>query len=409
MDLLPYRKTSRETSIRTRFKSLTSIEQTKLRFLKKCALINFARYKREIHPQKRALLKKRILVCLAMSIGIKADTYEEIEAPVRAGISLESMTDMFSKEFLRFRKEDLRRLFNLLNFPEKVVLDNRSTMTGEEVFMRGLYELTTGAKKTMVAETFGRHPSDQCRAFNYFIKHIYDGFHHLVINNLSWWERNGLLERSAIAIEEKLGGHFQHRYVGFIDCNCLRTDRPGGGPLGDGPGSLRWSNDVQRSFYNGWKSIHGLKHQTVDNALGFVMDVYGPVPLRGNDMSLFRDSRINERMENLGEWCIFGDSAYRHHSRTHSYGVDGDFNGKMKSVRISIEWNYGTTASLFTFIGMKRKFKVYETAGVARIYIVATLLKNFHACLYGNQTMNYFNVVLQEDFLECYISSRNIV
>ena len=67
-------------------------------FLKKCALINFARCKREIHPQKRALLKKRILVCLAMSIGIKADTYEVIEPPVRAeGISLESMTDMFSK------------------------------------------------------------------------------------------------------------------------------------------------------------------------------------------------------------------------------------------------------------------------------------------------------------------------
>jgi len=41
-------------------------------------------------------------------------------------------------------------------------------------------------KKTM-AEKFGRHPSDQCWAFNYFIKHIYDGFHHLVINNLSWW------------------------------------------------------------------------------------------------------------------------------------------------------------------------------------------------------------------------------
>jgi len=79
--------------------------------------------------------------------------------------------------------------------------------------------------KTMVSETFGRHPSDQCRAFNYFIKHFYDGFHHLVINNLQEWERNGLLERSAIAIEEKLGGHFQNRYVGFIDCNCLLTDR----------------------------------------------------------------------------------------------------------------------------------------------------------------------------------------
>ena len=101
MDNLPYRKTSRETGIRTRFKSVTSIEQTKLRFLNKCVLINFSRYKREKDPQNRALLKKRILVCLAMSIGIKADTYEVIEPPVRAGISLESMTDMFSKEFLR--------------------------------------------------------------------------------------------------------------------------------------------------------------------------------------------------------------------------------------------------------------------------------------------------------------------
>jgi hypothetical protein len=144
-----------------------------------------------------------------------------------------------------------------------------------------------------------------------FVKlHIYDGFHHLVINNLSWWERNGLLERSAIAIEEKLGGHFQHRYVGFIDCNCLRTDRPGGGPLGDGPDSIRWSNDVQRSFYNGWKSIHGLKHQTVDNALGFVMDVYGPVPLRGNDMSLFRDS--------IHIVTVFSQNYSPFHSQMHS-------------------------------------------------------------------------------------------
>jgi hypothetical protein len=122
-------------------------------------------------------------------------------------------------------------------------------------------------------------------------------------------------------------------------------------------------------------------------------------------MSLFRDSNINERMENLDdEWYIFGDSAYRNHSRTHSYGTDADFNQKMKSVRISIEWNYGTTASLFAFVGMKSKFRVYETAGVARIYIVATLFKNFHACLYGNQTMNYFNVVLPDTFLECYMN-----
>ena len=38
-------------------------------------------------------------------------------------------------------------------------------MAGEEIF-RGLYEL---CKKIMVSETFGCHPSDQCRAFNYFM------------------------------------------------------------------------------------------------------------------------------------------------------------------------------------------------------------------------------------------------
>jgi len=34
------------------------------------------------------------------------------------------------------------------------------------------------------------------------------------------------MERSAITIEEKLGACFDGRYVGFIDCNCLRTERP---------------------------------------------------------------------------------------------------------------------------------------------------------------------------------------
>ena len=49
--------------------------------------------------------------------------------------------------------------------------------------------------------------------------------------------------------------------------------------------SYSWSNDVQRSFYNGLKSIHSLKQQTVDNALGFTIDVFGLVSLRCNDMA----------------------------------------------------------------------------------------------------------------------------
>ena len=124
---------------------------------------------KEKETLKSALLKKRILVCIGLSISIKADTHDAIDSPVRGGISLESMTSMFLKEFLRFRKEDLSRLFISLKFSDKVVLDNRSTMSGEELFLRGLYELGAGDKKTIVAETFGHHLSDQRRAFNYFM------------------------------------------------------------------------------------------------------------------------------------------------------------------------------------------------------------------------------------------------
>ena len=90
MDLLPYRKTSRETSIRTRFKSLTSIEQTKLRLFEEMCSDQLCQVQKRKGPSKKgSFQKKRILVCIGLSIGIKADTYEEIEAPVRAGISLE--------------------------------------------------------------------------------------------------------------------------------------------------------------------------------------------------------------------------------------------------------------------------------------------------------------------------------
>ena len=49
------------------------------------------------------------------------------------------------------------------------------------------------------------------------------------------------------------------------------------------------------------------------------------------DMSLFLDSNINRRMAKLGDYKIFGDTAYRggNHSHCASYGTDAVFNGQM--------------------------------------------------------------------------------
>ena len=48
----------------------------------------------------------------------------------------------------------------------------------------------------------------------------------------------------------------------LIDCKCSPTSVVGGGPAEDGVNAARWDVDVNRAFYNGWKSVHGLKHQT---------------------------------------------------------------------------------------------------------------------------------------------------
>lgn len=193
----------------------------------------------------------------------------------------------------------------------------------------------------------------------------------------------------------------------------------GGGPAEEGANAARWDDTVQRAFYNGWKSVHGLKHQTVDCAFGLTVDMHGPTTLRSNDLSLLRTSNINQRLANVqmgseSQYIIMGDSAYKKQSHITSYHQREEiilgyreWNLKIKKVRISIEWNYGVTASLFKYVGMKWKLKLLKSDSVSKIYTVATLLRNLHVAVYGNETSNYFDVVLPSDFVEKYLSQTD--
>ena len=53
-------------------------------------------------------------------------------------------------------------------------------MPGEEVLLRGLYELVSADQHEIVV-VFGRDQTQQSRAFKHFVDHIYDNFLHLVI------------------------------------------------------------------------------------------------------------------------------------------------------------------------------------------------------------------------------------
>jgi len=148
-------------------------------------------------------------------------------------------------------------------------------------------------------------------------------------------------------------------------------------------------------------------------------DLYGPTSLRRNDTILLRESKINSKFARLQEgsseqFIIMGDSAYKKNTHLTSYHAKRTmirdyikWNKSMKHVLISIEWNYGTCASLFSYIRRPEKFKVLGSERVSKIYTVATLFRNFHVALYGCQTSKYFDLPIPENMLSHYINQTN--
>lgn len=284
--------------------------------------------------------------------------------------SIESFNDSECVSFFRFQKADLFRLKRALQFLEVVHLSNRSTMSGEEVFLRGLFELVSGSDQIEIATfVFGRDQSQQSRAFSWFINHLYNNFSDLLTDNLDWWYTEGYLQRSMEAIRNKFNGNQFDNICAFIDCNCWQTCRPGGGPRQGGADAERWSPQVQRAFYNGWKSTHGLKHQTVDCAYGMTVHLYGPHSLRRNDLYLLSHSEVNEKFTILQEHSpvqlkIYGDTIYP--TLSHVRSANGKFgtaeekvqDANFAKVRISIEWNYGATGLLFGYLTKFSKLKL---------------------------------------------------
>ena len=196
------------------------------------------------------------------------------------------------------------------------------------------------------------------------------------------------------------------------------------------PGSEapRYGDEVQRSMYNGWKSQHGVKDQTVDGATGHTWDLFGPLPIRQNDLHLLRESKILDRwknsiqnndIENVPSMKIFGDSAYKfrehiftYFSREHNQELSELLNYALKAVRISIEWNYGHTVQLFKALSKIDKLRALagKSGNSLKLYTVATLFRNFHVWLYGSQSSNYFEIQHSDPelLLEKYINQDNL-
>ena len=144
---LALRKVSKRLSYRKRYLSLSSIEQVRLKRLKKLILVVLRKIKIcDDHKMKEEMnFKVRKLIMIYFSIVTAKD-----EGLVWSDDSIISASDC--KIMFEFKKTDLLRLLPLLRLPDECTFDNRSKMAGEEV----LYLEQTSMKLREYLDEIGR-------------------------------------------------------------------------------------------------------------------------------------------------------------------------------------------------------------------------------------------------------------
>ena len=93
MSHVSFREVARNTSIRTRFKSLTALELNKSEIIKRAAYVVASAYVREIKPKKKALAKRQLRKLIGLSIiFIKYDFYDPIYRQFRHNLGFDDVS-----------------------------------------------------------------------------------------------------------------------------------------------------------------------------------------------------------------------------------------------------------------------------------------------------------------------------
>jgi hypothetical protein len=123
---------------------------------------------------------------------------------------------------------------------------------------------------------------------------------------------------------------------------------------------------------------------------------------READTDLLRDSGLIEQMHELTmdlpkKYKIYGDGVFPNIGNIVSKYVgnttreDRFENGIMTKIRIANEWAYGITENLYKILKWSYGLRIRQNQEVSYYYLTATVLRNAHCSLYGNQVSEYFN------------------
>ena len=291
---------------------------------------------------------------------------------------------------------------------------NGCVFTADEILLCGLFRIHTPNffDHKMWVDVFGWLQSRASIAFSLFWNFMMTNWIYLITDNMNYWLPH--FSEFAEAIEQKVNSYLPgsvaegtNRVICFIDNTCIPTARPGGGP--NHRNGHRWDPLIQRSFYNGWKSIHGIKVQTLDLPNGMNLHITLPSSLRHNDIWMFNESDVENKFIALqaGQptvYSLYGDSAYAViMSPVVQFATGLPRDTPMNSCRESIEWNYGHLKTFCRLLEQRSTSMKLRHSAVQEIVLVGILLRNFHTSFRGNISSG--NFMCQPPSFEDYVAA----
>jgi hypothetical protein len=204
-----------------------------------------------------------------------------------------------------------------------------------------------------------------------------------------------------------------YNIFGWVDGTIDRCLVPFSGPEGDFIGAPRRVQyiDAQEAVYTGWKSLHGIKVETVLLPNG-MSTIFGPVSARQNDRGTLNLSGLDRFLTLIQaslpphrRCMLFGDSIYRgllQNITTYYRAIapnvltaeEVKINATFRAARIPIEKNYGLTSCVFRICDTPRGYQLGKQHPYALEQLrVCHLLVNCYICLNGDQAsgVNTFN------------------
>ena len=326
---------------------------------------------------------------LDMYVDRAEERREERQGRHGLAFDLDGLSDTACVEKFRFPKADIPTLCHHLGLPDLMTSPCRLSWSGVEGLCVVLARLSTPNRSFDLEEVFHRGTAALSEVFNVTLDFLYNRWCHLfddISQHTGHWLTPARLQESAQAVAAKCP---LNNVFGFVDGTCRRICRP---------------KHNQRIWYSGHKRRHVMKFQSVMLPCGIIGHLFGPFEGRRHDATMLYMSDILQQMRQhlpyhgvIPDYVLFGDKGYPIEAevispfRGNLSQVERDFNQRMSLARICVEWGFAGVCSQWQLPNSWLRLRI-NLVPIGQYYVVAALLFNCMACLYGNQTSQYFNV-----------------